>query len=174
MRYKRRFPRPSGICTFGGKRLWAWGPRSPREDEEMSLQKRLLCTQRFRRVHRPFGWVDARLIREDWLRDCSPTAWALYLFWVTVADAQGLSYYADQSVAQRLRIPAEAVRAGRAELLRAGLLAYEPPLIQVLSLDGRPGDAPGSSPNARGERGRTEDAVLLGDLLRTWAQGGVP
>lgn len=140
----------------------------------MSLQKRLLCTQRVRRVHRPFGWVDARLIREDWLRDCSPTAWALYLFWVTVADAQGLSYYADQSVAQRLRIPAEAVRAGRAELLRAGLLAYEPPLIQVLSLDGRPGDAPGSSPNARGERGRTEDAVLLGDLLRTWAQGGVP
>ena len=31
--------------------------------------------------------------------------------------AQGLSYYADESVAQRLRIPAEAVRAGRAELL---------------------------------------------------------
>ena len=140
----------------------------------MSLQKRLLCAQRVRRVHRPFGWVDARLIREDWLRDCSPTAWALYLFWVTVADAQGLSYYADQSVAQRLRIPAEAVRAGRAELLRAGLLAYEPPLIQVLSLDERPGDVPGSSPHARGERGRTEDAVLLGDLLRTWAQGGVP
>ena len=118
--------------------------------------------------------MDARLIRKDWLGDCSPTAWALYLFWVTVADAQGLSYYADQSVAQRLRIPTEAVRTGRAELLRAGLLAYEPPLIQVLSLDGRPGDAPGSSPDARGERGRTEDAVLLGDLLRTWAQGGVP
>ena len=140
----------------------------------MSLQKRVLCTQRIRRVHRPFGWVDARLIREDGLRDCSPTAWALYLFWVTVADAQGLSYYADQSVAHRLRIPVEAVNTGRAELLRAGLLAYEPPLIQVLSLDERPGDVPGSSPHARGERGRTEDAVLLGDLLRAWAQGGVP
>ena len=142
----------------------------------MSLQKRVLCTQRLRRVHRPFGWVDARLIREDWLRDCSPTAWALYLFWVTVADAQGLSYYADQSVAQRLRISAEAVSAGRTELLRAGLLAYEPPLIQVLSLDGRPGNAKasGSSSSARDERGKTEDAVLLGDLLRTWAQGGTP
>jgi hypothetical protein len=140
----------------------------------MSLQKRLLCAQRVRRVHRPFGWVDARLIREDWLRDCSPTAWALYLFWVTVADAQGLSYYADPSVAQRLRIPTEAVRVGRAELLRAGLLAYESPLIQVLSLDGRPGDAkaPGRSPSACGQKGKTEDAVLLGDLLRAWAQGG--
>jgi hypothetical protein len=120
--------------------------------------------------------VDARLIREDWLRDCSPTAWALYLFWVTVADAQGLSYYADQSVAQRLRIPAQAVNTGRAELLRAGLLAYEPPLVQVLSLDGHPQDAKtlGSSPSTRGEKGRTKDAVLLGDLLRAWAQGGNP
>ena len=142
----------------------------------MHVQKRVLCAQRIRRVHRPFGWVDVRLIREDWLRDCSPTAWALYLFWVTVADAQGLSYYADQSVAQHLRLPAEAVSAGRAELLRAGLLAYEPPLVQVLSLDGRPREAPvlGSSPSARGNRGRTEGPVLLGDLLRAWAQGGVP
>ena len=140
----------------------------------MSLQKRVLCSQRVRRVRRPFGWVDARLIREDWLRDCSPTAWALYLFWVTVADAQGLSYYADQSVAHRLRIPVEAVNTGRAELLRAGLLAYEPPLVQVLSLDRRVENtkASGNSSSGRDERSRTQDAVLLGDLLRTWAQGG--
>jgi hypothetical protein len=142
----------------------------------MSLQKRVLCSQRLRRVRRPFGWVDARLIREDWLRDCSPTAWALYLFWVTVADAQGLSYYADQSVAHRLRIPVEAVNTGRAELLRAGLLAYEPPLVQVLSLDRRVENtkASGNSSSGRDERSRTQDAVLLGDLLRAWAQGGNP
>jgi len=142
----------------------------------MSLQKRVLCSHRLRRVRQPFGWVDARLIRENWLRDCSPTAWALYLFWVTVADAQGLSYYADPSVAQRLRIPVEAVTAGRAELLRAGLLAYEPPLVQVLSLDRRPGNTKASvnSSSGRQERGRTPDAVLLGDLLRSWAQGGNP
>jgi len=142
----------------------------------MSLQKRLLCAQRVRRVRRPFGWVDVRLIREDWLRDCSPTAWALYLFWVTVADAQGLSYYADQSVAQRLRIPAQTVSAGRAELLRAGLLAYEPPLVQVLCLDRRVENtkASGNSSSGRDQRSRTQDAVLLGDLLRAWAQGGNP
>lgn len=142
----------------------------------MSVQKRVLCSQRLRRVRRPFGWVDARLIREDWLRDCSPTAWALYLFWVTVADAQGLSYYADQSVAQRLRIRVEAVHTGRAELLRAGLLAYESPLVQVLSLDRRAGEAKraGSPSSARDDKRGTQDAVLLGDLLRAWAQGGTP
>ena len=142
----------------------------------MSLQKRVLCSHRLRRVRRPFGWVDARLIREDWLRDCSPTAWALYLFWVTVADAQGLSYYADQSVAQRLRVSVEAVHTGRAQLLRAGLLAYEPPLVQVLSLDRQAENtkAWGNSSFGRPERGRTQDAILLGDLLRTLAQGGTP
>jgi hypothetical protein len=79
-------------------------------------------------------------------------------------------------VAHRLRIPVEAVNTGRAELLRAGLLAYEPPLVQVLSLDRRVGNtkASGNSSSGRDERSRTQDAVLLGDLLRAWAQGGNP
>jgi len=45
----------------------------------MQAKKRLLRPERLRRVHRPFGWVDTRLIRGDWLAGCSPTAWALYL-----------------------------------------------------------------------------------------------
>lgn len=156
----------------------------------MYAQKKVLCSERLRRVRRPFGWVDSRLIREDWLQDCSPTAWALYLFWVTVADAQGLSYYADASVARRLRITSDGVSAGRVELVRAGLLAYEPPLVQVLSLERRmTGTFPERSP-ARSEasprpealeraaqvcrdgRSSPEGAVLLGDVLRSWTQGG--
>lgn len=142
----------------------------------MSLQKRVLCAPRLRRVRRPFGWVDVRLIQEDWLRSCSPTAWALYLFWVTVADAQGLSYYADQTIAQRLGIPTAAVSAGRAELLRAGLLAYEAPLVQVLSLDRRLTEAqvPGHAPSTPHTKSRTTGPVLLGDLLRDWIPGGTP
>ena len=130
----------------------------------MRAYKKVLCLERLRRVHRPFGWVDTRLIREDWLGDCSPTAWALYLFWVTVADAQGLSYYSDESVARRLRITVSAVNSGRAELMRAELLAYESPLVQVLALE-RPADK-------RAKLIGTESAVLIGDLLRSWRQGG--
>lgn len=129
----------------------------------MHAYKKVLCWERVRRVHRPFGWVDARLIREDWLQDCSPTAWALYLFWVTVADAQGLSYYADESVARRLRITPAAVSTGRTELIRAGLLAYEAPLVQVLALE-RPAVRHGKTTGA-------ERAVLVGDVLRTWMRG---
>ncbi len=139
----------------------------------MYAPKRVLCSERLRRVRRPFGWVDSRLIREDWLRDCSPTAWALYLFWVTVADAQGLSYYADRSVAHCLRITAEAVSTGRTELIRAGLLAYEPPLVQVLSLERRmPRTSPPQPPLGQEGLHRPEGAVFVGDVLRSWMQGG--
>lgn len=129
----------------------------------MPACKKVLCWERVRRVHRPFGWVDARLIREDWLQDCSLTAWALYLFWVTVADAQGLSYYTDASVARRLRITPADVSAGRAELIRAGLLAYEAPLVQVLALE--------RTAIGRDKTTGAEGAVLVGDVLRAWMRG---
>ena len=138
----------------------------------MYAQKKVLCSERLRHVRRPFGWVDSRLIREDWLRDCSPTAWALYLFWVTVADAQGLSYYSDESVARRLRITPDAVSAGRLELIQAGLLAHDPPLVQVLSLERRArGTSPQRPPICRDGMSSPEGAVLVGDVLRSWTQG---
>ncbi len=42
-----------------------------------------------------FSWVDQRLVRERHIERCDVQALALYLFLVTVADAQGLSYYSD-------------------------------------------------------------------------------
>jgi hypothetical protein len=139
----------------------------------MHIKKRIINWELVRRVSRPFGWVDARLIREDWLGNCSPTAWALYLFWVTVADAQGLSYYSDESMARRLRITSDALSAGRAELIQAGLLAHEPPLVQVLSLERRmTGTSLQRSPVCRAGLGNPEGAVLIGDMLRSWTQGG--
>lgn len=143
----------------------------------MYTQKRVLCAQRVRQVHRPFGWVDVRLVREHWLRDCSPTAWALYLFWVVAADAQGVSYYADASIAQHLQVTVANVAAARTELVRAGVAAYEAPWVQLLALDRPPAAAargvraPSAGPD---ETPYGEGAVLLGELLRAWTQKGQP
>ena len=129
----------------------------------MPVSKRVLCPERLRRVSRPFSWVDVRLIREERLKGCSPTAWGLYLFWVTVSDAQGLSYYSDASVARRMGIPLEAVASARSELIRAGLVAYETPLVQVLALD---------RPETPVRRPMSSDAgILLGDVLRSLTGG---
>jgi hypothetical protein len=54
--------------------------------------KRVLCPERMRTIPPQFSWVDHRLVREPYLDRCDPTAAALHLFLVTVADAQGLSY----------------------------------------------------------------------------------
>jgi hypothetical protein len=55
--------------------------------------KRVLNPNRVRHVPRQFSWIDQRLVRDGHTARCSAEALALYLFLVTVADAQGLSYY---------------------------------------------------------------------------------
>ena len=59
------------------------------------LSKQLVCPARVRRVPKQFSWVDQRLVRDHYVERCDAYALALYLFLVTVADDQGLSYYAD-------------------------------------------------------------------------------
>lgn len=100
------------------------------------MHKTLLIPSRRRRVPAQFSWVDQRLVRERHVGRCTPHALALYLFLITVADAQGLSYYGDSAIAERLGWSPTQVRAARAELLRADLIAFHAPLYQVLSLDG--------------------------------------
>ena len=67
---------------------------------------------------------------------CDARAAALYLFLVTVADAQGLSYYGSASLMQRLHLSTEQLGAARQQLIDLELLAYQAPLYQVLAIAG--------------------------------------
>ena len=106
--------------------------------------KRVLCPQRLRRVPRQFSWIDQRLVRKGHIGRCSPEALALYLLLVTVADAEGLSYYSDPTAGRLLNLPAESLARARKELCANGLIAYRRPLYQVLSLDDSPADFTGA------------------------------
>ena len=97
--------------------------------------KRILCTQRLRRIPARFSWIDQRFVFDGHLERCETSAAALYLLLVTVADAQGLSYWGDARVSRLLRLPPGLLARSRAELIGAGLIAYEHPLYQVLALD---------------------------------------
>ena len=100
----------------------------------MNSSKQIICSERMRRVPAQFSWIDQRLVRDRHLDRLDAYAAALYLFLVTVADAQGLSWYGDTSTARRLSIDEERLRRARGDLVRAGLLAYVRPLYQVLAL----------------------------------------
>jgi hypothetical protein len=97
--------------------------------------KRLLRPERLRRVPTQFSWIDQRLVRDRHLERCGLDALGLYLVLVTVADAQGLSYYGEASLERLLWMPRPRLAAARAELIRLDLIAYQRPLYQVLSLD---------------------------------------
>ena len=98
-------------------------------------RKRLLHPERLRHVPAQFSWIDQRLVREGYLERCPVPALALYLLLVTVADAQGLSYYGDATVCRLLSMNSEPLEHAREALIGAGLIAYERPLYQVLALD---------------------------------------
>ena len=103
------------------------------------MTKRLLCPPRLRHVPRQFSWIDQRLLREGYFeRAGGAGALALYLLLVSAADAQGLSYYSERTTARLLALPESEVRAARRALQSAGLIAYEAPLYQVLSLEPTP------------------------------------
>lgn len=97
--------------------------------------KRVLRPEGLRHIPRQFSWIDQRLVTGHYIERCDTAALALYLFLVTVADAQGLSYYGDAKLAKSLSMPGARLAQARADLIRLELIAYEAPLYQVLALD---------------------------------------
>ena len=101
----------------------------------MKIKKRVLCPERLRRVPAQFSWIDQQLVRQpSYLQRCDLGALALYLVLVTVADAEGLSYYSDSTLEKLLRMERGQFLEARRQLCQAGLIVYEQPLYQVLSL----------------------------------------
>lgn len=127
--------------------------------------KRLIRPERLRQIPPSFSWVDHRLVSGHFVERCDPPALALYLFLVTVADVQGLSFYSDGSICRRLRLDQTALSAARSQLQAADLIAYAKPLYQVLDLEQPLIASPAGSPRSAGTQS-------TGDILRRILQGG--
>jgi len=97
-------------------------------------RKHPLCPDRIRTIPEQFSWLDHRLVRDHHIEQLTHEAADLYLFLVTVADSQGLSYYADHSICQRLSMDESTLTAARNCLQSTELIAYKAPLYQVLAI----------------------------------------
>lgn len=118
-----------------------------------------ILPQRRRSIPPQFSWVDHRLVREGHVQGRSAPALALYLFLVTVADAEGLSWYSDAASCRHLSWSGPQLQSARTELQQAGLIAYRKPLYQVLDL------SPVTVPCAPADH-RGGEAASVGDILR--------
>jgi hypothetical protein len=129
------------------------------------MHKRPISLIKLRTVPSQFSWVDQRLVRERYIDQLSPEACALYLFLVTVADAQGLSFYAEQSLCQRLSLTGAELHQARQVLITLGLVAYQRPLYQVLALDAAP---QGVTPSAAPVAADAEPVDIKAVFARIW------
>ena len=120
----------------------------------MKTVKRVLRSERVRQVPKQFSWVDQGLVQRHFIDRCDARAAALYLFLVTVADAQGLSYYGESTLTARLHLSREELVAARAQLIKIELIAYQAPLYQVLALPATPARGPAPAPVRNPQCGR--------------------
>ena len=119
--------------------------------------------ERRRQVPEQFSWVDQALVQQHFIDRCDARSAALYLFLVTVSDAQGLSYYGASTLARRLRLSDEEFARARQQLIDLELIAYRSPLYQVLALPGTVA-APRPAPRAQAISG--SQPVRLATLLQ--------
>jgi len=125
-----------------------------------------ILPQRQRRIPPQFSWVDHRLVRDGHVQERSAPALALYLFLITVADAEGLSWYSETALCRQLSWSIMQLQNARKELLSAELIAYRKPLYQVLDLS--PIAAVG-----RAQLHNGDEAVSVGQVLQNILTGGV-
>lgn len=129
--------------------------------------KQIIRPDRLREVPRQFNWIDHRLVRDNHICRCGHAGWTLYLFLVTVGDHQGLSYYSDRSIQKLLTMDQPSLEMARNNLINADLIAFEPPLYQVLSLQAQRVAAPRSLPRINSEDHRGEHGPeAIGLILR--------
>jgi hypothetical protein len=132
----------------------------------MKIKKRIICPERLRRIPGQFSWIDQRLVRDRYLQQCDHHALALYLILVTVADAEGLSYYSEATLERMLNMGHGQLLSARQQLCRAGMLAYDQPLYQVLSLE-----LPLESGGVAEPVTRSGQSLAVADILRRIAGG---
>jgi hypothetical protein len=129
------------------------------------MAKRILCSDRLRRIPSQFSWVDHRLVQNKHICGITNPSLALYLFLVTVSDADGVSYYSDGAIGKYLNLNSAMISQTRRELCEKGLIAYSCPFYQVLSLDEVYSYSPPASNNRSVNKAQSE-FVSLGNILR--------
>jgi len=131
----------------------------------MRTVKKLLRPERLRQVPEQFSWVDQALVQRHFIDRCEARAAALYLFLITVADAQGLSYYGEPTLAKRLHLSPEELVTARQQLIDIELIVYQAPLYQVLAIPGTVPRAPATVPAQAAEPRSSNGPARLAEIL---------
>jgi hypothetical protein len=81
-----------------------------------------------------YGWVDLRVVTAGWLEKLGPQTALTYLFFCTVGNSQGVSFWGRGRIGQTLGLSRESVEEAVKQLRAARLVATREHVVQVLPL----------------------------------------
>lgn len=102
------------------------------------IQKRILDSQRIRRIDRGFGFIPHRFLTDGFLAELSRDEILLYFFLTLVADRHGLSFYSYDSICSLLQLTLDQYIEARDGLIKKQMIAFDKTLFQVLELPEKP------------------------------------
>jgi len=133
--------------------------------EEEMIQKKVLNTQRVRRISGSFAFIEHRFLREGFLSSLSHHELILYVFLVLVADREGLSYYSYDKICEVLKIDLNDYLGARDGLIGHDLICFDGVIFQILSLPSTP-----ISKRCE-ERRKPHEHVQIGRLFKNMLEG---
>jgi hypothetical protein len=109
------------------------------------IEKRPLCPERVRKISGSFAFIEHRFLREGFWATLRPQELVLYVFFILVADRNGLSYYSFDKICSLLQLSLDDYLTARNALIQNDLIAFDGHLFQVLSLPDHAVNPPGQA-----------------------------
>ena len=102
------------------------------------IKKKVLNSNRVRRINGGFSFIPHRFITDGFLALLDQKELLLYLFLILASDRNGLSFYSYDSICSLLQITADQYVKARNGLMDKDLIAFDGTLFQVLDLPAKP------------------------------------
>lgn len=106
----------------------------PTQKEAHMIKKRILKTDRMRRISGGFSFIPHRFLTDGFLAGLDQTEILLYTFLILASDRFGLSFYSYDSICNLLKITLDQYTEARNGLIKKDLIAFDGTIFQVLEL----------------------------------------
>jgi hypothetical protein len=106
----------------------------PTQKEASMIKKRILKTDRMRRISGGFSFIPHRFLTDGFLAGLDQTEILLYTFLILASDRFGLSFYSYDSICNLLKITLDQYTEARNGLIKKDLIAFDGTIFQVLEL----------------------------------------
>ena len=124
------------------------------------IKKRILNSERIRRINGGFSFIPHRFLTDGFLASLSQEELLLYLFLVLVSDRHGLSFYSYDAICSLLQFSLDGYIEARDGLMEKDLIAFDGTIFQVLDL-----------PQVSIQTRVSDDGADIGRLIRQSLRG---